>query len=132
MNVKNLIAVVAVLAAGSAFADDTYPYVDQSRFVGSKTRAEVQAELSGAPAIASRQTEYVEFASAGNASAGKTRAEVQAELERDYAAGRYAATAAPEYVEFTRVASTRSRDDVRREALQAARGATAKDTSSGS
>ncbi|GIZ53028.1 hypothetical protein [Noviherbaspirillum aridicola] len=129
MKIKNLIAVAAVLAAGSAIADDTYPYVDQSKFVGTKSRAEVRAELNGAPALAQRSPEFVEPTAA--ATAGKTRAEVQAELERDYARGVYASNRSPEFVEFTQVASTRSRDEVRQEAVAARNGA-ANGTSSGS
>lgn len=130
MKIKNLFAVAAVLVAGSAMADDTYPYVDHSKFVGNKTRAEVMAELNGAPALAQRSPEFVDTATAA-APAGKTRAQVQAELERDYAQGVYASNRSPEYVEFTQVASTRSRDEVRQEAIAARNGA-AKGTSSGS
>lgn len=127
MNIKNLVAIAAVLVAGSAFADDTYPYVDHSKVVGTKSRAEVTAELAGASTA--RQTEYADQAVVAT---GKTRAEVTAELERDYAQGRYAATANPEFVEFTQVASRRSRDEVRQEAIQAARGTAVKGTTSGS
>lgn len=123
MKIKNLVAVATILAAGSAFADDTYPYVDQSKFVGTKTRAEVKAELSGAPALAQRTPEFVDAVTAA-APAGKTRAEVRAELERDQAQGVYASNRAPEYVEFTNVASTRSREEVRQEAVAARNGGT--------
>ena len=130
MKIKNLIAVAAVIAAGSAFADDTYPYVDHSKFVGTKSRAEVKAELNGAPGLAQRSPEFVDTTTAA-APAGKTRAEVRAELERDHAQGVHASNRTAEYVEFNHVASTRSRDEVRREAM-AARDAAANGTSSGS
>lgn len=129
MKLKHMIAAAAVFAAGSAFADDTYPYVDHSRFVGTKTRAQVQAEMDGAGSIASRQQEYVEHT---HVAAGKTRSEVRAELERLYAEGTHAANRMPEYVEFTQVASTRSRADVQAEATQAVRGAAASNAGSGS
>lgn len=119
MNAKNLIAAVTMFAAaGAALADDTYPFVDHSRYVGTKTRAEVVAELNRASAAGElARTEYVEHKPVAS---GKTRAEVRAELEAEYAAGRYASTQ-PEFVEFTNVASTRSREDVRNEAIQAAK-----------
>jgi hypothetical protein len=53
-------------AAGAAFADDTYPYVDHSKFVSTKTRAEVRAELAKARAdgeLAQRK-EFVEHSHA--------------------------------------------------------------------
>lgn len=129
MKLKHLIAAVAALAAGSAFADDTYPYVDHSHFVGSKTRAQVQAELESAGSMASRQPEYVEHV---NVASGKTRAEVWAELERLDAEGLHIASRVPEYVEFKQMASTRSRKEVLAEAMQAARSAAASDAGSGS
>jgi hypothetical protein len=68
MNAKNLIAVVAAtaaVAAGSAFADDSSAYVDQSRVTGTKTRAEVRAELereyNAGRYLSVRQPEFVEF-----------------------------------------------------------------------
>lgn len=122
MNAKNLIAAVSMLtAAGSVLADNTYPYVDHSNFVGTKTRAEVIAEMKAANASApvARNTEYVEHTTVAST---KTRAEVRAELDREYAAtGHVAAVSSPEYVEFTNVASTRTRDEVRNEAIQAAK-----------
>ncbi|HEY8608021.1 MAG TPA: DUF4148 domain-containing protein [Noviherbaspirillum sp.] len=121
MNTKHMFAAVAFLAAGSACAGDIYPYVDHSKFTGTRTRAEVQAELNGAGAIASRQPEFVEFA---DVAADRTRDEVRAELARAYAEGNHVAGGASEFVEFGRVASTRSRAEVREEAA-AAREATA-------
>lgn len=65
MKAKILIAAVVVFTAGSAFADTTYPYVDQSKFTGTKTRAEVYAELERAhkdgDPIATSMAEFVEF-----------------------------------------------------------------------
>lgn len=60
MNVKNLIAVAAVLAAGSAFAADPASQATQG-----KTRAEVRAELErdyaqGITAM-NRMPEFVDF-----------------------------------------------------------------------
>lgn len=46
MNTKDLIvAVAAFAAAGSALADQTYPYVDRGNFKSTKIRAEVLAVL---------------------------------------------------------------------------------------
>jgi hypothetical protein len=72
------------------------------------------------------------FAAAGSALAGndayvdhsgfkstKTRAEVRAELERDYAKG-LVNRSNTEIVEYVNVPSTRSRDEVRQEAIKAA------------
>ncbi|RJF97323.1 DUF4148 domain-containing protein [Noviherbaspirillum saxi] len=120
MNAKNLIAAVAVFAAaGSALADNTYPYVDHSNFVSTKTRAEVIAEMNQANANGqiARQTEFVEF---NNVASTKTRAEVRAELEKAQADGQYAGNRTPEFFEFINVASTKTRDQVRQEALAAA------------
>lgn len=66
MKVKKTIAAAVVLCiAGSAFADATYPYVDHSKFTGTKTRAEVYAELERAYAdgnnIATNTPEFIEF-----------------------------------------------------------------------
>lgn len=126
MNAKNLIAAVAVFAAGSAFADSTYPYVDHSGFVSTKTRAEVVAELNQANANGqvAHNTEFVEFTNK-NVASGKTRAEVRAELEDAYAQGQYASNRNSEFVEFTNVASTKTRDQVRQEAVAASKGKSA-------
>jgi hypothetical protein len=110
MNTKNLIAAVAVFAAaGSAFADQTYPFVEHTNIASTKTRAEVAATV--APVQAARP-EFVEHTKVAGE---KTRAEVRAEL-----ADAHDVAHAPEFVEFTDVASTRSRDEVRKEAIQAA------------
>lgn len=118
MHIKTFFAAIAVTAAGSAAAGDTYPYVDFSTFTGTKTRAQVQAELQAAAPLSARLPEFVDQPSVAT---GKTRAEVRAELERDYAQGNRVAVGSPEFVDFRHVASARSREDVRREAIEAAR-----------
>ncbi len=126
MNAKKLIAAAVVFAAaGSALADNIYPYVDHSKFVSTKTRAEVMAELNQANAAGqiARGSEFVEF---NNVVSTKTRAQVQAELQKAYAEGQYANNRNNEFVEFTQVASTRTRDEVRREAIEAAQANQAK------
>lgn len=57
----------------------------------------------------------------------KTREQVRAELESAYAAGQYTKIVVPEAPEATAVASVRTRDEVRREAIQAAKSKQAKD-----
>lgn len=116
MNAKKLIVAAAVFAAaGSALADQTFPYVEFSNVQSTKTRADVAAEVKQ-PVVA--QTEYVEF---NKVPRGKTRAEVRAELQQAYANGELAAARNTEYVEFTNVASTKTRDEVRNEVIQAAK-----------
>lgn len=88
MKVKNLAVAVVFLTAHSAFADNIYPNVDHGDFKGTKTRAEVRAEL-----------------------------------ERAYAEGSTIAANIPEFVEFTQAASSRSREEVREDAIRAARAA---------
>lgn len=103
MNAKNLIAALAVLTAtGSAFAESTYPYVDFTGFVSTKTRAEVSAELEQAAVQPVAQTEWVDFT---RVAAARTRAEVRAELAQANAD----AQRNQEFVDFINVASTRSR-----------------------
>lgn len=62
MNVKQLIAAVAVLAAtGSAFAQQTEFVAPDANFMSSKSRAEVMAELNQAQAqgvLATREDTY--------------------------------------------------------------------------
>jgi len=62
MNAKQLIAAVAVLATGSAFAADNGAYVDHSNAASTKTRAEVRAELENAYADGQlgHRSEFVE------------------------------------------------------------------------
>lgn len=63
------------------------------------------------------QSEFVEHSVQRD---GKSRAEVRAELEQAYAAGEL--NHLPDYVEHVRLASTRSRDEVRQEAVQVVKG----------
>ena len=118
MNTKAIFSAIAITAAGSAAAGDVYPYVDHSKFTGARTRAEVQAELQAAAPVSARLQEFVD--QPGIASA-RTRSEVRAELERDYAEGNHIANRNPEFVDFTYATSTRSREEVQREAIEAAR-----------
>lgn len=70
MNAKNLIAAVSLfVAAGSALADQTYPFVEHTNIGSTKARAEVVADLK--PASGS------EFVEHKNAASGKTRADQQ-------------------------------------------------------
>lgn len=64
MNAKQLIAILSVFAAGSAFAADNGIYVDHSNFVSTKTRAEVRAEMAQAAAAGTlgHESEFVEHA----------------------------------------------------------------------
>lgn len=91
MNAKYLIATVALFAAGSAFADQIYPYSDFSGFQGTKTRAEVTAELNEAHAQGNYVAGGTEFvAPDAKFASTKTRAEVIAELEQSKTDGSYA------------------------------------------
>jgi hypothetical protein len=105
MNVKYLITAAAMLVSVAAFADDTYPYVDHSRFVGTKNHAAVQAELASAGPISSRLFEFVEYT---HVASGNTRAKVRAELERAYAEGNFASSRMSEFTDFSQVARTSS------------------------
>jgi hypothetical protein len=109
MNTKKLIAALAVLAAStSAFAGENTEAIDQSNFVSTKTRAEVQAELAQAYAQGFHpgSTDVIEFK---NVASTKTRGEVQAELARGFHPG------STDVIEFTNTASTKTRDEVRKE-----------------
>lgn len=92
MNVKNLIAAVAVFAAaGSAMAEQTFPYVDFTGVQSTRTRAEVIAELKDAQANGSYAASNSEFvAPDANFKSTKTRAQVIAELKEAQADGSYA------------------------------------------
>ena len=105
MKVEYLIAAAAMLVSGAAFADDTYPYVDHSRFTGAKDRAEVQAERASAGPITSRLHEFVDHT---HAASGKARGEIRAELDRAYAEGSYTSNRMSEYTDFSQVARTGS------------------------
>jgi hypothetical protein len=91
MNIKNLIAAAAVFTvAGSALAEQTYPYVDFAGVQSTRTRAEVTAELNQAQA----QRGYViggqEFAAPDATFAGtRSRSQVAAELQRAQEEGTY-------------------------------------------
>lgn len=114
MNAKNLIIAAAVLsAAGSAMADQTFPYVEFLNVPSTKARAEVAADVSKPAAV---QPVYAEF---NNVPRDKTRAEVRAELQQAYANGELSAARNPVYVEFTNVASTKTREEVRNEVIAA-------------
>jgi len=119
MNVKNLIATVAVFAAtGSAFAQGTSEFVEFTNFVSTKTRAEVQAELAQANAQGqiARNTEFVEFT---NVASTTPRASVQKNARATYDDSLLSKR--PEFVEHVNIASGKSRADVRNEVLQAAK-----------
>jgi hypothetical protein len=105
MNLKYLITAAAMLVSGAAFADDTYPYVDHSRFTGAKSRAEVQAELASAGPITSRLHEFVDYT---RVASGKARGEIRAELDRAYAEGSYVSNRMSEYTDFSQAAGTGS------------------------
>lgn len=120
MNMKQLIAAVAVFtAAGSAFAAGQTEFIDHTDFQSTKTRAQVRAELAqrSAPSAVVATREWVEHAPV--VAATTTRAQVRAELDKAYAAG--ALSANKEWVEHTPIASTKTRDEVRNEVLQAKR-----------
>lgn len=100
MNVKHsVIAAAAILACATSFADDIYPYVDHSRFVGAKSRAEVQAELAAAGPVTSRLHEFVDHTGIAY---GKTRTEIRAELDRAYTDGSLASRRMSEFADFNR------------------------------
>jgi hypothetical protein len=91
MNAKNLIAAVAVFAAaGSAFADQPYPYVDFGGFQGTRTRAEVAAELQQAQSAGNYVVGGEETTSpVADFAAVKSRVQVVAELRRAQEDGAY-------------------------------------------
>lgn len=95
MNAKQLIATVAAIAsftaAGSAFADQTYPYVEFSGFKSTKTRAEVMAELRDSQATGHQVVGGSEFTTPdAKFVSTKTRAQVMAELRQAQEDGSYA------------------------------------------
>ncbi len=138
MNTKlTSIAIALIATSATAFAVDTS--------VPGKTRAEVRAELEQAyaqgqlnqnaefvdyPATASTKSRQQVLAEAQKPStpsveqsgtSGKTRAEVRAELEQAYAQGQLNQNA--EFVDQPAIASSKSRDEVRDEAIRAAKAA---------
>jgi hypothetical protein len=79
MNVKNLIATVAVLSAtGSVFAQ-TGEYIESAPFVSTKTRAEVIAELNQAYADGTLNVPEYGYPVLQATSEPKSRDEVRAE-----------------------------------------------------
>jgi predicted RNase H-like HicB family nuclease len=147
MNTKlTSIAIALIATSASAFA------VDAS--AAGKTRAEVRAELEQAYAQGqlNQNAEFVDYPAAAStksrqqvraeaqkpgtpsveqgSTSGKTRAEVRAELEQAYAQGQLNQNA--EFVDQPAIASTKSRDEVRDEAVRAARAARGTSASSGS
>lgn len=146
MNTKlTSIAIALIATSASAFA------VDAS--AAGKTRAEVRAELEQAYAQGqlNQNAEFVDYPAAASTksrqqvraeaqpgtpsveqgrTSGKTRAEVRAELEQAYAQGQLNQNA--EFVDQPAIASTKSRDEVRDEAVRAAKAARGTSASSGS
>lgn len=119
MKAKQLIvAVAAVAATGSVFAQGNSEWVEFNDFVSTKSRAEVKAEVAQAYAQGdlARNTEYVEFTQVASTT---PRAQVRAELAADQRRN-------TEWVEHTNVASTKTRAEVRNEVLQAAKPARTK------
>lgn len=127
MNAKQLIAAAAVFAAaGSAFAQQTEFVAPDAGFVSSKTRAEVVAEMGQAYHEGTLVTQQRDGADTvqlarSNTAPGKTRADVVAELNQAYREGTLV-TQQHDGAEQIRFAGTRSRDDVRREAMLAKQG----------
>jgi hypothetical protein len=106
MNAKNLIAAVAVFAAGSSFASEATAWPELENFKSTKSRAEVVAEMKQAqangtyvaggvetpelvPALAKTIPADSAKAAVAAAPAEKTRAEVYQELVRARAEGNY-------------------------------------------
>lgn len=119
MNAKQLIAAIVVLAAaGTAFAGEITPFDENEKFVSTKTRAEVIAELAQSRAQGEVVQSEVVVPDAKFAS-GKSRAEVIAELQEAYAKGEL--THGEAYPATAVVHSNRTRDEVRAEAIQAAK-----------
>jgi hypothetical protein len=120
MNTKKLIAAVVTLsAAGFSLAGNGLPYVDYSKVESARNRADVVAALdSGAAGQSTANNEYHQFTTAGS---GLTRAEVIALLEKDFAEGRYLNLANSEFIDYTGIALTKTRDQVRNEFTQSAK-----------
>jgi phosphate-selective porin len=146
MNTKlTSIAIALIATSATAFAADTS--------VPGKTRAEVRAELEQAYAQGqlNQNAEFVDYPATvstksrqvraeaqkpstpsveQSSTSGKTRAEVRAELEQAYAQGQLNQNA--EFVDQPAIASSKSRDEVRDEAIRAAKAAREPATRSGS
>ena len=138
MNAKNLmISVTLFAAAGSAMADgltraEVRAQLEREYAAGNYTRpvvAEAPEYINAAPSAA--VTVRKEAAAPAKVETGKTRAEVRAELEREYLAGNYTRPVVAEAADYSQVASTRTREEVRNEAIQAAKGTQVKATNVG-
>nr|WP_314626523.1 hypothetical protein [uncultured Noviherbaspirillum sp.] len=103
MNIKYLIAAATMLVSGAVLADSTYPYVDHSRFAGTRDRADVQAELAASSPISSRLNEFVDTT---HVASGKSRADIRAELDRAHAEGSHASNRMSEFTDFSRPAGS--------------------------
>jgi hypothetical protein len=122
MNTKQLIAALAVFAAaGSASAQQIYPFVEHTGYSSSVSRADVQAAGKAGNATTQRAATTSEFTDYTKVATEKTRAEVRAELAAEH---EFQVARNPEFTDATRFASAKTRDEVRREAIQAARAAT--------
>lgn len=119
MKLKKLIAGLAVLsAAGSALADNSLPYTDQTGFDSTRARTAVVAEIvPGAAGHSTANNEYSDFTTAGST---LTRADALAGLENDFAQGRNAVMRNPEFIDSTQFASTGTRDQARAESVHSA------------
>ena len=114
MKAQSTTLALALFASSAAFAGDFNvleinhrpDFVEFTNVQSVKTPAESRAELQDAQAkgqTARTSAEFVEHTRV----AGKTRAEVRAELEAANAQGQIAHQ--PEFVEFTNIASTKTR-----------------------
>ncbi|NEX59522.1 DUF4148 domain-containing protein [Noviherbaspirillum galbum] len=118
MNAKTLIAAVALIAAGSAFAEQTYPFVEHTGYASSTSRAAVAATVKADNAAAlPGSTEFTDYT---RVATEKSRAEVRAELGGGH---EFQVARNPEFIDNTHFASVRTRDEVRREAVQSAKAA---------
>lgn len=119
------IALALFAASSGAFAADIDvleinhrpEFVEFTNVQSVKTPAETRVELLDAQAKGQTARTSPEFVEPVRV-AGKTRAEVRAELEAANGLGQIAHQ--PEFVEFTNVASTKTREEVRQEALRTA------------
>jgi hypothetical protein len=114
MNAKYLIAALTVFAAGTAAAEQTYPFVEHTGYVSAVPRSEVKTAIAQPAAGSSEFTDYTRVATE------KSRAEVRAELTGEH---EFQVARNPEFTDPTRFASVKSRDEVRQEAIRAAKAA---------
>jgi hypothetical protein len=121
MNTKQMIAALAVFAAaGSASAQQIYPFVEHTGYVSSVSRADFQTAAKASNATTQPAATSSEFTDYTKVATEKTRAEVRAELAAEH---EFQVARNPEFTDATRFASAKTRDEVRREAIQAARAA---------